>query len=704
MGGQGRFQPCLLVDPMKVTENEDDKITLLKEIWPTVQEANQISPAHARVMKDFILIIGKDKPAERAGKGTVQRMVTLQLYEEEINRLYNSPKLPKTSLQVLVPPQIQQSETLHSALYQMVSESVWLDGQLSYNVDFFELGLDSLQTLALSKQINAYLMQSMQSVKPITPGTIYTHSSIKRLESVLTANVEPSIKETSHQKMQKVFSEWSLHLPKTALRAFEMSHEGPVVLLTGSTGSLGSYILQALLANSGVQKVYCLNRRKDAQSRQTQSFEAKGLKPNFPSIVFLQCDLSKQRFCLEEGVYHELLLEVTHVVHNAWDVNFNRPLDSFVNPHIVGLYHTIHFCAESRFNARLFFVSSESTVLGQHGIHNGFVPERIYSDWAYAQHTGYAESKLVAERIIDSASQTYNLRSTICRVGQVAGPTSERGIWSTREWFPSLIASSARLQMLPESLMFKDSVDWVPVDAVGQITVELLFQSGKAPDLPEQEDQSMSDMDGNLSSELPEAEDSSNQQHAPQSASREIELFGNSEKDQAVLDQERREHEQHSLNGLDMSMENADQKKSARINPNTRTLERGLQGQNLDRTGSHKAPQVFHVANSHPRPWQELIPVFQDASSTPLHSVPFPVWLVALQKQAESGEMVERLPAMALLEFFKDSEQPMAKTKTVLDTANAMRASKTLAAIGPVDNAWIGVWMRQWGLSKERLA
>lgn len=700
MGGHGRFQSCLLIEPMQEVENESDKMTFLKQIWPTVQDANQISPAHARVMKDCILFTRKDKPPERAGKGTVQRMTTLQLYHGEIDGLYMSPELPNIPPQVLVQPQEQQSRSLRNALYQMVSASVWLDGQLSYDADFFALGLDSLQTLALSKQINAYLMQSTPTIKPITPSTIYTHSSIQKLELVLTATAEPSIEETSQQEMQRIFDEWSSHLPRTAPKAFGRSHEAPVVLLTGSTGSLGSYILQALLSNSGVRKIYCLNRGRDAHSRQTKSFETKGLKPDFQLVVFLQCEPSKQQLGLGEATYKELLQEVTHIIHNAWDVNFNRPLCSFVNSHVSGVRHMIQFCSESRSNAHLFFVSSESTVLGPHATHQGSVPEHVVSDWARAQHTGYAQSKLVAERLIATASQTSDLRSSICRVGQIAGPTSEEGVWSTREWFPTLIASSAQLQMLPDSLVSKDSVDWVPADTVGQSILELLLQSGNSTDLTEQESSTMSEVGDGPSLELHGRERSIDEHLETASALRDTQQTEYTEENRFCLEHERHGCAHGSFSGPKIAATKLEGTQNLYIGSRTNSSGGQTKNTNLNHTGSQKYPTVFHIVNPHPRPWQSLISTFQDACATPLQLVSFPAWLVALQKQAESGGMPGKLPAMALLEFFENSQQPMAETRAVLSTANAIRASKTLAALGPVDDAWVGVWMRQWGLSK----
>ena len=135
-----------------------------------------------------------------------------------------------------------------------------------------------------------------------------------------------------------------------------------VVLLRGSTGSLGSYILDALISNSNISKVYCLTRGEDGQARQTASFMDKGLKPLFSKVIFCPFDFTNPLLGLD--AYQCLQEEVIHIVRNAWDVNLYRPLSAFITPHISGVRYLIDFCAGSSCNPQLMFVSTQSTSLG----------------------------------------------------------------------------------------------------------------------------------------------------------------------------------------------------------------------------------------------------------------------------------------------------------------------------------------------------
>ena len=89
----------------------------------------------------------------------------------------------------------------------------------------------------------------------------------------------------------------------------------------------------------------------------------------------------------------------------------------------------------------LTFVSSLSSVTSLAS--STQVPESVVVDASAAAHTGYGESKYVAERILNEASKHIpGLSTTILRIGQIAGPVEHNSIWPAREWLPSLIVSS----------------------------------------------------------------------------------------------------------------------------------------------------------------------------------------------------------------------------------------------------------------------
>jgi len=88
IGGQGKFQASLLIEPHVYPRTREEEEQLIKDVWPTVLEANRACPAHGRIMKHFVILTKPEKPIPRAGKGSVQRQGALQLYKAEFEELY----------------------------------------------------------------------------------------------------------------------------------------------------------------------------------------------------------------------------------------------------------------------------------------------------------------------------------------------------------------------------------------------------------------------------------------------------------------------------------------------------------------------------------------------------------------------------------------------------------------------------------------
>lgn len=94
VAGTGRFQPCLLVEPATTGPADDDPqshaaVALLDELWPVIEEGNQnYLQKDSTIAKSHIILTVPDKPMLRAGKGTVQRVPTLELYRDELDALY----------------------------------------------------------------------------------------------------------------------------------------------------------------------------------------------------------------------------------------------------------------------------------------------------------------------------------------------------------------------------------------------------------------------------------------------------------------------------------------------------------------------------------------------------------------------------------------------------------------------------------------
>lgn len=426
------------------------------------------------------------------------------------------------------------------------------------------------------------------------------------------------------------------------------------VLLTGSTGNMGAYILHSLLSHPEITQITCLNRSPSASTRQLENHEARGLdesaavlRSNDPRVTFLTIDLVKPDLGLSQEQYSSLSKTATIILHNAWPVSFNLSFSSF-QPSLQGVQHLITLALSCHNLCTFVFVSSVS-VVGRWGSLPGStatVPEVMLQDWRTAK-MGYGQSKLVAERLCVNAAENLGLTTSIIRVGQVAGPVErgEKGEWSRWEWLPSLVKSSAYLQMLPKTLGPMEEVDWVPVDVLGRVIGELVMSAVRN-----------------------QAYENKPELRTPRKAS---------------------------------------------IHVRTTLLGRTPESvKNRPNQASGGLATFYHTANPHRISYgKALLPVIvrrlEASAGKPLKRVSFTAWVDALEKSAKQDSRAaghgnaEENPAAKLITFFEELKDKAVRfpdaRSALLETRETCKVSETLRDCGPVGQVWMKLWMKQWG-------
>lgn len=473
--GQGRFQTALVVEPNWNQWNEDMPVgEFIERIWPAVQEANQAGPAHGRVMKNQIGIASQKKPFQTTPKGSTKRRQTVDDYAEDIDLLYGNADNEGVDIEL---PEDADLSTVGIYLRSIISH-VLDSTSLTDQTDFYGAGLDSLQTMHLSNILRGTLesYQSPNITRSISSQDIYANPTVELLSRLVHGIMHGSVKSgmSRTEKIDALLDKYTNDLPEQTVNVHNTS-DLHTVILTGSTGSLGNYILHVLLHDPTVAKVYCLNR-SEAEERQIKSFAEKGLDfgPDLQSKVdFLQSSFGAEQFGLPDDKYAEMLGTVDTIIHNAWRVDFNITVDSFEDVHIQSVRRFVDFSLDSKHHAHFHFVSSVATIGAWKAIHGPAVPSASVENSDVVLPQGYGESKHIGERICLAASRRAGVPTTIHRVGQVAGPTMEKGIWNRQEWVPTIVATSKSLGKVPETLGSMP-VDWIPVDSLASTMLDLV--------------------------------------------------------------------------------------------------------------------------------------------------------------------------------------------------------------------------------------
>ncbi|KAL8933380.1 MAG: hypothetical protein Q9216_006389 [Gyalolechia sp. 2 TL-2023] len=379
--------------------------------------------------------------------------------------------------------------TDHATLSESVEKTTlsindWSDSPEPKNI--FAPELDSLQAI-----IRTHNLKPASAIPELDPRTFYTTPSVKAL-SYAPVEMKGQYDILQSSSDEDGISEKSLLLRECMHKLDQLPRPSPntdptdptVVVLTGSTGGFGSHILNVLLSNPAVSHVYCLNRAVDSLSLQKARNKTRHLSTDLSTdrLTFCTCDLSKPYLGLQPSMFNELAATKLLVIHNAWPVNFNLPLQSF-SPHLHGLVNLIDLVAKSKQPSRLFFISSLGSVLPFGKTAGRSIPERIIRQDEMAHRSGYAASKYLSETLLHYAAERLSISASFARVGQLTGAAQGFGGWSSAEWFPSVVVSSAHIGALPASLGASwDVMNWVPIDLAAEMVVELAMQKPPAAD------------------------------------------------------------------------------------------------------------------------------------------------------------------------------------------------------------------------------
>ncbi|KAI1126132.1 putative NRPS-like enzyme [Nemania abortiva] len=487
--GRGKFQPAALIDLGRAPPSSaQERYKVLSELEPFISEANTHAPAHGQLDKYHILFADPQRPVHYLGQGKIQRYRTTMLYEKNIEKLYDTAEDAEAAAAIYdVNAQgcidFSSRDSIRVKLQELFSHTSGI-ANLKVGDNLFEIGIDSLQVLRIARQLN--IQVRLANIK--SPGgsrliaaIIYANPTLEQLteslfdmtNTVRLINDKGQAEEQRIREMQLLLNEYASSLPLVKKTRSAPRTDGWVVLLTGSTGSLGSYILNELQIDNRIKSILCLDRSPDAAHRHRKSGPERGLGSIDQSrVTFLKADLASPQLGLTPEVYESLRTSVTHIIHNQWPVNFNWPLALF-KPSIAGVRNLASLAATSVQDAFILFVSSVSSVGGSKG--EGPFPETSVTDLSMAAHMGYGESKLVSECLLGKAATICGVRSATCRVGIVAGPVEKRqGVWNKHEYIPSIVVSSRALGAFPRAFPGRDRIDWLPVDKVSKVLLDIL--------------------------------------------------------------------------------------------------------------------------------------------------------------------------------------------------------------------------------------
>ena len=340
--GHGKFEPAALVDlGQSPPEDVGERQEVLKELEPGINEANKEAPAHGQLDPQHIAFTDEDRPLRYLGQGKIQRNQTFQQYEEDINVLYEAAEdepsdLPEGDAGDLSRIDFRRQSSIKEWLQKFIEKVAGIH-DLGGDDAFFDAGIDSLRVIQIVREVKRQVkLADDTKIRPqsLSPSVVYSHPSLNGLSDQLlkmaktgpqdldsgyqTADSDETCGSSKLREMESLLDKYVQSLPVDNQRQRTPVTQGRTVLLTGSTGSLGSYLLNKLSNDTNVQHIVCLDRNSSAAEKYRDNGPQRGLSPLDPDRVeFIKANLAESQLGLKNEVYERLKNTVTHIIRET---------------------------------------------------------------------------------------------------------------------------------------------------------------------------------------------------------------------------------------------------------------------------------------------------------------------------------------------------------------------------------------------------
>ncbi|CAF4074864.1 unnamed protein product, partial [Adineta steineri] len=235
-----------------------------------------------------------------------------------------------------------------------------------------------------------------------------SHTLIEH-DKLLDQSLQPSIETNNKEKCKDIF-------------------------LTGSTGFLGTYLLDELLKQTDAN-IYCLVRSK----RTTDTLQSR--------VIYLYGDLTLPQLGLHNDQYSMLVSKICSIYHCGAEVNFIKSYTDLRSANVLGTLELIKLACLT--NCRINYISTLS-VLDENN------------------QSGYVQSKQVAECLMKQASER-DLAVSILRPGFTSWSLST-GDFNKADWFIFLFLDLIEFGLVPET---NHVFSMTPVDQMSRSIVKL---------------------------------------------------------------------------------------------------------------------------------------------------------------------------------------------------------------------------------------
>ncbi len=355
-------------------------------------------------------------------------------------------------------------EALYPRLAQLTAEVLRIPvAQITPAVPLSSMGLDSLSAAELTALIEDEVCQEL------SPAVLFECPTLDSLTRFIESRVvgEPIEQTDKETRIARMLSDAILppEIVPTRSRS-RLDHDS--VLLTGSTGFVGAYLLRTLLRDTPAL-VHCLVRPNGTEPsiRVRRNLEQYGLwEEHFAArIRYVDSDIAQPLLGMASQNFNELANSINAIYHGAAAVDWVRSYEDLRDVNVFGTRELLRLACSGPPKS-FHFLSSLAVCYSTDAIADALESDDPLTNLS-GLNLGYAQSKCVAESLVRQASER-GCRATIARPTLVSGDSTS-GISNADDLLSRLLRGCIQMRAAPD---LDWAMDCVPVDHVAEAMVQ----------------------------------------------------------------------------------------------------------------------------------------------------------------------------------------------------------------------------------------